>query len=76
MDKLTPPQQLSFQFESNQQDSSIKSAEKKQTAEKFVIKHVPSNSVVVNFNDALLQREKARENNLYKQILDSVRHIG
>ncbi len=63
MDKLTQPQQLSFQFEFYPQ-------------EKVIPPQTPSSPVVIDFGNAFLKREKAKVNYLYEQILDSVRHIG
>ena len=63
MDKLTPPQQLSFKFDATPQ-------------EKAIPPQNHSSSIIIGFSNALLKREKNKVNHLYKQILDSVRHIG
>lgn len=76
MEKLTPPQQLSFQFESNQHEKPAEHIEIEQPVESLFSTQIPNNSVVINISDLLFQRNKKKEHHLYQQILNSVRHIG
>lgn len=72
MDKLTP-QQLKLEFGNIINDAiSTDSA----ISNKDVAIVYRATASVVNFSEALLQRNKAKENLLYLQILDSVRNIG
>lgn len=71
MDKLTP-QQLKLEFGSIANDA-IPTSKVSSMDTAFTYQATAS---VVSFSDALLQRNKAKENLLYLQILDSVRNIG
>lgn len=73
MDILSP-QQLEFEFDNANRKTGFSPSVKialGNTSQKLTVK-----STVINFNDALMKRNKAKENNLYLQILDSVRDIG
>ena len=72
MDKLTP-QQLKLEFGSIANDAMSNDSE---LSNKVVAITYQATASVVSFNEALLQRNKAKENSLYLQILDSVRNIG
>lgn len=73
MDILSP-QQLEFEFDNANRKTGLSPSVKivlENTSQKLTVK-----STVINFNDALMKRNKIKENNLYLQILDSVRDIG
>ena len=78
MDKTTQPQQLSFSFEDPTTQSTVVT---------YVTAHVVSTqdlvadvranpAVVYYFRSAMTKRKESTHASLYRQILDSVRHIG
>lgn len=79
MDKTTP-QQLDLSFEQSVQQSALNGAFS------VVTPNAPASSissevgvnvaVVINFQSAVSKREESIRTDLYRQILDSVRHIG
>jgi hypothetical protein len=83
MDKKTP-QQLDLSFEAC---TAQLLQQRSHTSESSIAAFVPqepavpsefrnSSAVVFNFQTAVSRREEATRTGLYRQILDSVRHIG
>ncbi len=79
MDKTTQPQQLSFSFE--EQPTTHQKVVCLSTAQ-VIAPHDPvtdvraNPSVVYDFRSAATKRKELIHASLYRQILDSVRHIG
>ena len=69
MEITTQPQQLSLSFEASAEEVSASSA---------VVAQQPlaSVAVVYDFKSSVAKREASTHAVLYRQILDSVRHIG
>lgn len=78
MEKLTQPQQLSFNFEEPSTPQAVVNLNpvslgaQQESAEDSV----GSPAVVYDFRTALTKRKESAHASLYRQILDSVRHIG
>ena len=78
MEKLTRPQQLSFNFEGPSTPQAVVNLNpvslvaQQESAEDSV----GSPAVVYDFRTALTKRKESAHASLYRQILDSVRHIG
>ncbi len=78
MEKPTQPQQLSFNFEEPATPNAVVNLNsvplivQQESAEDPVGGH----AVVYDFRTALTKRKEAAHASLYRQILDSVRHIG
>lgn len=78
MEKLTQPQQLSFNFEEPSTPQAVANLNpvslgaQQESAEDSV----GSPAVVYDFRTALTKRKESAHASLYRQILDSVRHIG
>lgn len=78
MEKLTQPQQLSFNFEEPSTSHAVVNLNpvslvaQQESAEDSV----GSPAVVYDFRTALTKRKESAHASLYRQILDSVRHIG
>lgn len=78
MDKTTQPQQLSFSFEEPTASSTVVNLPFAQA----VVPNVPATdvvegpAVVYDFRSAVVKRKESVHASLYRQILDSVRHIG
>lgn len=79
MNKTTQPQQLSFSFEeqstTHQKVVSFASAQVV-AAQDPVTDVSASPAVVYDFRSAANKRKESTHASLYRQILDSVRHIG
>lgn len=78
MDKTTQPQQLSFSFEEPTANSTVVSlAVVQAVALNEPVTAVPEGpAVVYDFRSAMVKRKESVHASLYRQILDSVRHIG
>jgi hypothetical protein len=78
MDKTTQPRQLSFSFEEPTTHPTVASftAAHVATTQDLVADVTPSPAVVYDFRSALTKRKESAHASLYRQILDSVRHIG
>ena len=78
MEKPKQPQQLSFNFEEPLTPSAVVSlnmgslVSERESAED----PVASPAVVYDFRSAFTKRKETAKASLYRQILDSVRHIG
>lgn len=78
MEKLTQPQQLSFNYEEPSTPQAVVNLNpvslvaQQESAEDSV----GSPAVVYDFRTALTKRKESAHASLYRQILDSVRHIG
>ena len=78
MEKLKQPQQLSFSFEEPSTPHAVVNLNpvslvaQQESAEESVGSH----AVVYDFRTALTKRKEFAQASLYRQILDSVRHIG
>lgn len=74
MNQTTPPQQFSFIFEEVTEQSTVVNL--------VCVAHTPlmniktDSAVVYDFQSAARKHKEATHASLYKQILDSVRHIG
>jgi hypothetical protein len=78
MDKTTQPQQLSFSFEEPTTQPTVVSFATAQVAstQDLVADVKASPAVVYDFRSAMTKRKESTHASLYRQILDSVRHIG
>lgn len=78
MDKTTQPQQLSFSFEEPTPPPTVVSFAAVQVAitPDLVVDVKASPAVVYDFRSAMTKRKETAHASLYRQILDSVRHIG
>lgn len=79
MDKTKRPQQLSFSFEepvTRQTVVILTTAQAAVTQDSVTddVKAIPA--VVYDFRSAATKRKESTHASLYRQILDSVRHIG
>lgn len=70
MDNTTQPQQLNLSFEAPAEAVTLPASPS--VAEKLMT----SVAVVYDFKSAAAKREASTQASLYRQILDSVRHIG
>lgn len=75
MDQATPPQQLSFVFDASDRQSDV-SSEPAPVADSTSANSAESVAVVYDFHAAVIKRKESAHASLYRQILDSVRHIG
>lgn len=73
MDQATPPQQLSFVFDASDRQSDVSS---EPAADSTSANSAESVAVVYDFHAAVIKRKESAHASLYRQILDSVRHIG
>ena len=78
MDKTTQPQQLSFSFEDPTTRQTVVSlTQASAIAPKDSMADVKSSpALVYDFRSAVIKRKESTNAALYRQILDSVRHIG
>ena len=78
MEKTKQPQQLSFSFEEPASCQTVVSLVTAQfvVAQDSVTDVKASPAVVYNFRSAAIKRKESTHALLYRQILDSVRHIG
>lgn len=78
MDKTTQPQQLSFNFEEPTTRQTVVSlTQASAVAPKTSLVDVKSSlALVYDFRSAAIKRKESTNASLYRQILDSVRHIG
>jgi hypothetical protein len=78
MDKTTQPQQLSFSFEEpTNQPTVVSFATAQVPYTQYLVADVKaSHAVVYDFRSAMTKRKESAHASLYRQILDSVRHIG
>lgn len=78
MDKTTQPQQLSFSFEEPTARQTVVSLAPAPVvaAQDAVTDVKASPAVVYDFRSAVTKRKESTHASLYRQILDSVRHIG
>jgi|GWRWMinimDraft_6_1066014.scaffolds.fasta_scaffold02429_1 hypothetical protein len=78
MEKLTQPQQLSFNFEEPSTPHAVVSLNPVSLVAQQESTEGPlaSPAVVYDFGTALTKRKESAHASLYRQILDSVRHIG
>lgn len=78
MDKTKQPQQLSFSFEEPTSRQTVVSLVTAQVAvaQDSVTDVKASPSVIYDFRSAAIKRKESTHASLYRQILDSVRHIG
>lgn len=78
MEKTKQPQQLSFPFEEPTSRQTVVSLVTPQVtvAQDFVTDAKVSPAVVYDFRSAATKRKESTHASLYRQILDSVRHIG
>ena len=78
MDKTTQPQQLSFSFEEPTTEPTVVSFATAQAAstQDLVVDVKASPAVVYDFRSSMTKRKESAHASLYRQILDSVRHIG
>ena len=80
MDKTTQPQQLSFSFEAPMvaaMPAVVSLAATQVATSQDLIEDVEARpAVVYDFRTALTKRKESAHASLYRQILDSVRHIG
>ena len=78
MNKTTQPQQLSFTFEEPTPHPNVVSfaAAQVATTQDLVADVKASPAVVYDFRSAMTKRKESAHASLYRQILDSVRHIG
>lgn len=75
MDSTTQPQQLSLSFDAPQTICTVVAEVQSHTPD-AVETTVNSVAVVYDFKPAVAKREKSSQADLYRQILESVRHIG
>ena len=75
MDKATPPQQLSFVFDAFDRQSNV-SLGTVPSADSAGRNSAEPVAVVYDFRAAVIKRKESAHASLYRQILDSVRHIG
>lgn len=81
MDKMTQPQQLDLSFETYPVQQNMSKAEPNAATLSVPVSSISSevsasSAVILNFQSAVSSREESNRTNLYRQILDSVRHIG
>lgn len=78
MDKTAQPQQLSFSFEEPTTRQTVVSLAPAPAvaAQDSVTDVKASPAVVYDFRSAATKRKESTHASLYRQILDSVRHIG
>ena len=78
MNKMTQPQQLSFSFDESIERQTVVSLAPAQvvSAQDMVSDVKASPAVVYDFRSAANKRKESTHASLYRQILDSVRHIG
>ena len=78
MEKLTQPQQLSFNFEEPSTPQAVVNLNPVSLVaqQESAKDSVGSPAVVYDFRTALTKRKESAHASLYRQILDSVRHIG
>lgn len=74
MDSTTQPQQLSFLFDAPQ--TSYSDVTSLPSSLDFSSKTMANMAVVYDFKSAVDKREASTHALLYRQILESVRHIG
>lgn len=75
MDQATPPQQLSFVFDASECQPDVSSGSTS-VADSTSANSTESVAVVYDFRAAVIKRKESVHASLYRQILDSVRHIG
>lgn len=78
MDKTTRPQQLSFSFEEPNLQSTVVNLPMAQVVATGEVAADDLNDVAVvyDFRAAVAKRKESVHASLYRQILDSVRHLG
>lgn len=84
MDKITQPQQLDLSFGTCPTQPAQQSASKTEPSVAALNTPVSSisssvgvsSAMVLNFQSAVSRRDELNRTSLYRQILDSVRHIG
>lgn len=86
MDKRTQPQQLSLSFDLSPLHSALSEAQLSSVVPTYETVHstnletmsqsMPHAAKVIDFRFEASKREALKQASLYRQILDSVRHIG
>lgn len=78
MERKHPPQQLDLPFELNPMHSVVAevTTELAAPASESNLAVLTQPAIVIDFNSALSRQKSETQSSIYRQILESVRHIG